>query len=84
MHQHGHILDPGFEDYFRSRDYERLRLREAASCEGCMRACWIDTSYMFRTLPALADAGRLALIRRTRRPLDWEQARTWARYDPRA
>jgi MoaA/NifB/PqqE/SkfB family radical SAM enzyme len=79
--QHPSILDPGFDDYIRSAEYERLRRHEVASCEGCMRACWIDTSFMFRTVQGLTETTRMYLRRPTRRPLSWEQARTWARYD---
>ena len=39
VQQHLHFLDPDFEDYFRSAVYERVRMLEAGSCEGCMRAC---------------------------------------------
>jgi MoaA/NifB/PqqE/SkfB family radical SAM enzyme len=81
LHQHKHILDPDFEDYFRSATYEHLRKHEVASCEGCMRACWIDTSFMFRTLQGLSETTRMYLSRPTKKPLTWEQARTWARYD---
>lgn len=79
--QHRSILDPDFEEYFHSEAYERLRRQEVESCEGCMRACWIDTSYMFRTLEGLTEVGRLSLARRTRTPLTWDQARAWARSD---
>ncbi len=81
LHQHKHILDPDFEAYFRSAEYERSRKHEVASCEGCMRACWIDTSFMFRTIQGLTETGRMWFRPRTKRPLSWEQARTWARYD---
>jgi len=81
LHQHKHFLDAEFEAYFRSPAYERLRRHEVASCEGCMRACWIDTSFMFSTLQGLTETARTTYGRRTRRPLTFEQARTWARYD---
>lgn len=84
QHQHKHILDPDFEEYFESELYERRRLDEVGGCEGCMRACWIDTSYMFRTLEGLLETGRMVFLPRTRTPLTWAQARTWARYDPQA
>ncbi len=80
-HQHRSILDPDFETYFHSQAYEHLRRLEVEGCEGCMRACWIDTSFMFRTLQGLAEVGRLSLVPRTRTPLTWAQARTWARTD---
>ncbi len=81
LHQHKHFLDPDFEDYFRSIQYERLRKQEVASCEGCMRACWIDTSFMFRTIQGLTETGRMWIRPRRKHPLSWAQARTWARYD---
>ena len=31
------------------------------SCEGCMRACWIDTSHMFRTLQGFMETAKLTL-----------------------
>ncbi len=81
LHQHKHILDPDFEEYFHSAQYEHLRKHEVASCEGCMRACWIDTSFMFRTVQGLTETAKLYVSRSTKQPLSWEQARTWARYD---
>jgi MoaA/NifB/PqqE/SkfB family radical SAM enzyme len=81
QHQHRSFLDPDFEAYFHSAEYERLRRGEVAACEGCMRACWIDTSFMFRTIQGLTETARTAYGRRTRRPLTFAQARTWARYD---
>ena len=50
QHQHLDFLDPDFEQYFHSNVYEQRRMLEAGGCEGCMRACWIDTSSMFRTV----------------------------------
>ena len=41
-HNYTHILDPNFEKFFWSKEYERQRMMEAGSCEGCMRACWIE------------------------------------------
>ncbi len=81
VHQHRSFLDADFEDYFRSAAYERKRLMEAGTCEGCMRACWIDTSSMFRTLRGFYETSRLTLQPRSRRPAAWEQAATWARHD---
>jgi MoaA/NifB/PqqE/SkfB family radical SAM enzyme len=80
-HQHKHILDPDFETYFGSIEYERKRMLEAGSCEGCMRACWIDTSYMFRTLGGFFETARTALTHELENPATWEQARTWARHE---
>ena len=82
VHQHLDFMDPGFEDYFHSAVYERERMLEAASCEGCMRACWIDTSSMFRTMEGFFETARLTLSRRTGQPLSFDQARQrWARTD---
>lgn len=80
-HQHVHILDPDFEKYFKSIEYERKRLLEAGSCEGCMRACWIDTSFMFRTMEGFWEASTMTLKQKVERPASWEQAKGWARHD---
>ena len=80
--QHLHFLDPGFEAYFRSAVYERRRLMEAGSCEGCMRACWIDTSYMFRTMEGFFETARMAALPPPKRHVaTWAEANTWARRD---
>ncbi len=79
VHQHLHILDPNFEEYFHSAEYERKRLMEAGDCEGCMRACWIDTSYMFRTLEGFFETARTAGLPQRRKIGDWETANRWAR-----
>jgi len=76
---HKHILDPAFEAYFHSREYERARAFEAASCEGCMRACWIDTSSTFRTVRGLFEQARLQVQPRISRPISFDDARGWAR-----
>jgi MoaA/NifB/PqqE/SkfB family radical SAM enzyme len=81
QHQHISFLDPKFEEYFHSEVYERARMMEAASCEGCMRACWIDTSSMFRTIEGFFEASTMTLKQKVRDPAGWEQARTWARHD---
>ncbi|MCB9779690.1 MAG: radical SAM protein [Alphaproteobacteria bacterium] len=82
VHQHLDFMDPGFEDYFHSAVYERKRMLEAASCEGCMRACWIDTSSMFRTMEGFFETAKLTLARRDGEPLTFEQAKErWARTD---
>ena len=81
LHQHKHFLDPDFETYFRSEVYERIRLQEAGGCEGCMRACWIDTSSMFRTLQGFAETAWLQVKPTNRETIPWEEARRWARYD---
>ncbi len=78
---HVSILDDGFEEYFQSAAYERSRMLEAASCEGCMRACWIDTSSMFRTIEGFFETTKLTLTPRKNKPASYEEARGWARYD---
>lgn len=77
--KHISFLDPDFEDYLRSEAYERERLMEAGSCEGCMRACWIDTSSMFRTMQGFYETARLTLRPRETPPVDLAGARAWAR-----
>ena len=79
VHQHIDFLDAGFEDYFRSALYERRRLMEAGSCEGCMRACWIDTSAMFRTIRGFFETVRLTTMPRSRQPISSAEAQGWAR-----
>lgn len=80
--QHLHFLDPNFEDYFHSAEFERLRMMEAGGCEGCMRACWIDTSSMFRTLEGFFETAKMTLqppsARRAAAP---DVADRWARHD---
>ncbi len=80
VHQHLDFMDPDFEAYFHSAEYERKRMLEAASCEGCMRACWIDTSSMFRTMQGFFETAKLTLARREGRPLSYDEAvAKWAR-----
>jgi hypothetical protein len=77
-----HFLDPKFEEYFEGAVYERKRLLEAGSCEGCMRACWIDTSFMFRTVEGFFETASMTLSHRMPKdPATWERARSWARHD---
>ncbi|MED5370045.1 MAG: radical SAM protein [Myxococcota bacterium] len=80
-HAYKHVLDPDFEDYFHSEAYEMQRQLEAGSCEGCMRACWIDTSSMFRTLQGFMEGTTLALRPPTTGPVSVTDALSWARYD---
>jgi hypothetical protein len=81
-HQHMHILDPGFEDYFHGAAYEEKRQLEAGGCEGCMRACWIDTSSMFRTMEGFFETAKLTLRPpRTGRPATFAEASQLARRD---
>lgn len=77
--QHIDFLDPNFEAYFHSAAYERSRMLEAGGCEGCMRACWIDTSFMFRTMEGFFETAKMAAFPKARMRTDFEMARTWAR-----
>lgn len=80
-HNYVHILDPDFEDYFRSAEYELQRVKEAGSCEGCMRACWIDTSSMFRTMQGFFETAWLNVKPQHVAPVGQDQALAWAKYD---
>ncbi len=82
VQQHLHFLDPDFEEYFHSQVYERARLIETGGCEGCMRACWIDTSSMFRTLQGFMETAKLTVQPRPRSVLSTDAALSWARRDP--
>ncbi|MEC8381370.1 MAG: radical SAM protein [Myxococcota bacterium] len=82
QHQHLDFLDPDFEQYFHSNVYEQRRMLEAGGCEGCMRACWIDTSSMFRTVRGFFETARLTLSAPTDNPLSFTEAKRWAKHDP--
>ena len=82
QHQHLDFLDPDFEQYFHSKVYEQRRMLEAGGCEGCMRACWIDTSSMFRTVRGFFETARLTLSAPTEQPLSFGEAKRWAKHDP--
>ena len=81
VQQHLHFLDPDFDEYFASLDYELKRKMEVASCDGCMRACWIDTSSMFRSLQGFFETAKLTTFPRRRSPISHDEAAAWARYD---
>ncbi|MCB9746672.1 MAG: radical SAM protein, partial [Alphaproteobacteria bacterium] len=80
-HGYRHFLDPDFEEFFHSAEYELMRMKEAGACEGCMRACWIDTSSMFRTVQGFFETARLNLRPAGGAPVSLEEAMAWARYD---
>ena len=82
QHKHLHFLDEGFEEYFHSAAYERSRLMEAGSCDGCMRACWIDTSAMFRNIQGFFEIAQMSLRAREYEVPTWERAKKWARLEP--
>ncbi len=79
VQEHMHFLDDKFEDYFHSTIYERARMLEAGGCEGCMRACWIDTSHMFRTLAGFVETAQLTLRPRPSNVASLEDLQGWAR-----
>ena len=74
------VVEIGGTD-FQSGDFEHKRLLEVAGCEGCMRACWIDTSSMFRTVKGFFETARLTVQRRDRQPVSYNEARGWARHE---
>jgi MoaA/NifB/PqqE/SkfB family radical SAM enzyme len=80
-HQYTNFLDPNFEEYFASGAYEKTRLLESGSCDGCMRACWIDTSAMFRTIEGFFETAQLSLKPKKYEKPTWERARKWARLE---
>ena len=81
QHQHIHFLDPNFEDYFSSQIFEKRRIQETGGCEGCMRACWIDTSAMFRTVRGFYETAKLAQSKVTSYPASFIQAQQWAKFE---
>lgn len=76
---HKSFLDPDFEEYFRSDAYEQERYRDATACSGCMRACWIDTSYMFTTMQGFMETAFLTLRPRTTQVPSFEEAMQYAK-----
>jgi MoaA/NifB/PqqE/SkfB family radical SAM enzyme len=80
-HGYRHILDDDFEAYFHSEEYEKKRMMEAGGCEGCMRACWIDTSSIFRTYEGFFGTVKQTLRPTTGRPCSPQEALAWARHD---
>jgi MoaA/NifB/PqqE/SkfB family radical SAM enzyme len=82
QHQHLDFLDPGFEEYFKTKLYEHRRLIEIGNCEGCMRACWIDTSSMFRTVQGFFEGTKIVLNAKIKTNISYEEAQSWARREP--
>ena len=80
-HGYKHFLDPDFEEFFRSVEYDYKRKMEAGACEGCMRACWIDTSSMFRTMEGFFETASMNLKPQTGTPCTKDEAMAWAKYD---
>lgn len=80
--QHLHFLDPKFEEYYHSQEFEKKRLLEAGSCDGCMRACWIDTSFMFRTIEGFFETAKMSAFPKKRNVATWEEAQRWAKREP--
>ena len=54
---------------------------EAGGCEGCMRACWIDTSSIFRTYEGFFGTVKQVLRAPAGPPCTTEEALAWARHD---
>jgi MoaA/NifB/PqqE/SkfB family radical SAM enzyme len=80
-YNHRKFTDPGFPEYWRTEEHQRAAKGEVDSCEGCMRACWIDTTFMFHTLEGFVDTARLvARPRRTKRVPTYEEALAWAKW----
>lgn len=74
------ILEADFVEHMRSRVFREDAKKEADACEGCVRPCWIDTSFMFHTLQGVADAADL--MRRGQQPralVTAQQALSWTR-----
>lgn len=73
--EHKSILDADFTEYFRSPEYQAAAKAEADSCEGCVRPCWIDTGYMFKTAQGFVETGLLNVkIQRERHTLPLVEA----------
>lgn len=80
-YDHESFVDPGFLDYWRSDAYREAAAAEAASCEGCMRACWIDTTYTFHTVQGFFETARTTLrSQRRHRVPPFEEMLGWARW----
>jgi MoaA/NifB/PqqE/SkfB family radical SAM enzyme len=80
-HDHMSFLDPDFESYFQSDAYRAIADKDARNCEGCMRACWIDTSYMFSTMQGFLETAFMTLKPRRHTAPTFEEALGWARFD---
>ena len=46
-----------------------------------MRACWIDTSFMFRTVEGFFETARTVLTHHIDKPATWDEAKLWARHE---
>ncbi|MFM7200098.1 MAG: radical SAM protein [Myxococcota bacterium] len=55
------MLDADVVSYFRSELYQQEAHAEASACEGCVRPCWIDTSFMFKTMQGFFEGLELTL-----------------------
>jgi MoaA/NifB/PqqE/SkfB family radical SAM enzyme len=80
-YDHLSFLDPGFDAYWDSQVYRSAAKEEADSCEGCMRACWIDTTFMFHTMQGFVETAVLTLRRRQAKLPTYEEALGWAKWD---
>ncbi len=74
------MLDADIIDYFRSSAFQDDAKAEADACSGCVRPCWIDTGFMFKTWMGFVETSRINLnLRRERTTLSYEEALARAR-----
>lgn len=58
---HRSILDADIVDYFHSDRYQGAARAVADACDGCVRPCWIDTGYMFKTARGFVETSMMQL-----------------------
>lgn len=69
------MLDADIVEYFQGQVYQQEAKAEADACEGCVRPCWIDTSFMFKTLQGFFEGAEITLsTARPRQGMGLEQA----------
>lgn len=77
---HKSILDADIVDFFHSDTYQNQAKAEADACEGCVRPCWIDTGYMFKTARGFVETSMMNLrIQRERTCISVEEALSYGR-----
>lgn len=55
------MLDADIVSYFQSEIFQQSAKAEADACSGCVRPCWIDTSFMFKTMQGFFEGLELTL-----------------------
>lgn len=55
------MLDADIVEYFQSEVFRKSARAEADACSGCVRPCWIDTSFMFKTLQGFFEGLELTM-----------------------